>query len=385
MEEREMTEQNNQQKIQLGQMKTMEQVNEQLDLARKAGWNVLVPSTLIIGESDQCAIVLEKTEISTDPEDGEIYEDDYKEEATNKSGIENESKRYRLHKIALMRLARLGGLKWWPNHSRIDKFEKNYISYQAVASILYPDGQEVPWIGNDDLDFLVLEEKYREQYVSKSKKQEKWEEPEGGGKRRTRPATEEEKAEYVNYCTKRDLLQKREHKLAIVETGAMERVIRGALGLKNSYSLKQLKMPFLVARIVFRPDYSNPNVFRNAITGGHQAIKSLYGYAPPVAETPETCSKPEEKPGPGNGNPPPTQAAPPADPPKQEPDGFEKLDLTGKIKKIELLSKEVQYDLADYLKRGKWKDIGSLSNSTLSSLYAFLEKTKKKKESDIPF
>ncbi len=241
------------------------EVKNLFDVAKKAGWNVLIPETLIVGLADQYAIAIAQTTISIDLEDGEIYPDDNAEHG--------EKKRFRLHKTALMRISGpyMSGIKWWPKDSGIEKLEKDYIAFKAVGSILAPDGQEVPFIGHDDLDFIYLEEKYRDQYAAKASKM--------------RDKNDKERAEYVNYCVKRDLMQKREHKLAIVETGAMERVIRGAIGLKNSYSLKQLRMPFITARVILRPDYTNPLIRSQAIDSGKQASKSIFGQPPIDAGT----------------------------------------------------------------------------------------------------
>jgi hypothetical protein len=312
------------------------EVKNLFDEAKKAGWNVLIPETLIVGLADQYALAIAQTTVSTDLADGEIYADD--------NAAASEAKRYRLHKTALMRISGpyMAGLKWWPKESGIEKHERDYIAFKSVGSILSPDGQEVPFVGHDDLDFIVLEEKYRESYIAKAKKLTK---KDKGGER---AATDKEKEEYITYCVKRDLMQKREHKLAIVETGAMERVIRGAIGLKNSYSLKQLRKPFITARVILRPDYSNSTTRAQAIESGKQAAKNIFGQDPPIDIPPSTGNSDQKKPDTGN-----EKGSSSATPVDGSTIDFQNSPPEDQAKTLEGMAKKKGYHLAGWLEKVK--------------------------------
>jgi len=304
----------------------MAEVRAVFDAAKKAGWNVLIPETLIVGLADNYAIAFAQTTVSLDLADQEIYADD--------GSKDSEEKRFRLQKTAIMRISGpyMAGLKWSAKDSGIETFIDNYIAFKSVASIMAPDGQEIPFVGHDDLDFIVLEEKYRESYTAKAKilkKDKEYNNPESG----KRPATDKEKEEYISYCVRRDLLQKREHKLALVETGAMERVARGAIGLKNSYSKKQLRMPFLTARVIQKPDYSNPLIKNAALAAGKEASKNIFGTDKPPIDIGKNDKKPEE--------------------PDSMLIDFENSDDAGQCKAITDLARAKGYDLAGYLKRAQ--------------------------------
>ena len=340
------------------------EVKDLFDKAKKAGWNVLIPETLIVGLADNYALAIAQTTISVDLADGEIYPDD--------NAKDSEQKRYRLHKTALMRISGpyMAGVKW-SAESGIETLSRDYIAFKSIGSILAPDGQEVPFVGHDDLDFLVLEEKYREAYAAKAKnlkKDKEYNNPNAG----KREATEKEKAEYIDYCVKRDLMQKREHKLAIVETGAMERVIRGLVGLKNSYTMKQLRMPFITARVILRPDYSNPETKNRALAAGNHAAKNIYGTDKPPIDIPaDQKANQESVKAPVAGQ--SSAASSPTDqksgPAKSAMLDFENSDDFGQNKAITDASLRKGYDLAGYLKRANVETITAIAKESRIGLF----------------
>jgi hypothetical protein len=57
----------------------------------------------------------------------------------------------------------------------------------------------------------------------------------------------------------------------------MLRVIRGLLAIKSSYSKDELSKPFVVPRIVFSPDLSDPDIRRAMISAGIKSIEAAYG------------------------------------------------------------------------------------------------------------
>jgi hypothetical protein len=77
------------------------------------------------------------------------------------------------------------------------------------------------------------------------------------------------------------MVQWRKNKLMRAETGAMLRVIRAALGIKAQYTKAELEKPFVVPRIDFAPDYSDPEVRRALIEHGVGSMAALFGQAAP--------------------------------------------------------------------------------------------------------
>jgi hypothetical protein len=112
------------------------------------------------------------------------------------------------------------------------------------------------------MDFEVIEEELRELFTSKCRSWNK---------------SDDEKSAYVESSVRRDLLFKRKHKMKLAESGAMTRVIRALLGLKNHYTRKELEQPFVMVRIVIRPDYDDEQVKKRMIEASIQAMTGVYG------------------------------------------------------------------------------------------------------------
>jgi len=228
-----------------------ELINIEIDKAKKAGMNLLLPSIHMEGLSEFHSPVLDYCELSPEISDGDVY-------------FHSESKKLVPSKQGLMKLAMCAGIMW--DMSRTgrtdDRKSRDYVSYSACGAVRRIDGTLVHFPAEYDMDFAVIEEKLRDQYTKKGKSAKK---------------TGDELHGYIDYCVKRDLLYKREHKLKICESGAMTRVIRSLLGLKAGYTAQELKKPFVVARIVFRPDYSDPEIRKIMIKKSIESITGIYG------------------------------------------------------------------------------------------------------------
>ena len=88
------------------------------------------------------------------------------------------------------------------------------------------------------------------------------------------------------------MIFKRKHKIKLAETGAANRVIRAILGLKSAYTKAELSKPFTLIRIVFKPDYNDPEVKRQVTAAAIGAMTGVYGIqpkplAPPIDIPPE--------------------------------------------------------------------------------------------------
>ncbi len=314
---------------------TEKDINMQLETYKKQGCNLLMPSTTIAGLSEYHQPVIETVKLSSDPNDGDVYAHD-----DAKPGPD---KKWRPTKQALMRLSVCAGVIWSPTESRrIDNgSDRNYIAYKAVGGIKKADGQPVFFSAEYDLDFEVVAEELKTNYEQKAK----WLKKDNGN----RQATDKEKVEYVEYCVNRDLLQKRKNKLKLCEAGAMNRVLRMLLGLKQTYTTKELEQPFVMARIVFRPDFNDAEVKKQFVAASIKAMTGIYGPAAldqevrksePIDVTPihdEDPGKPE----------------PEAQPAAEESAmiDFQNSDDKAQCLAIKGRAEVTGYDLMDYLKR----------------------------------
>lgn len=221
------------------------------------------------------------------------------------------------------------------------------------------------------MDFEVIEEELREQYAKKGKKSNK---------------TGKELQGYIDYCVKRDLLYKRKHKIKLAEAGAMNRVVRMLLGLKAGYTKQELAKPFVVARIVFKPDYSDPQIRKIMVEQSIKSLTSVYGAeafgeaqmdSPPIDILSENID--------GSGYEPENQddkTGNAGDEP--EPDNitnakadFTASDESSQISTLKILAKRKDYDLKQ-LKR-------PLDKFTEAEREGFFDKLMEMPDSDIPF
>ncbi len=240
-------------------MEEKKDVFYEIEKAKKEGANLLMPSTHIEGLSEFHAPVLERVLLSPNPQDGDVYPHD--------DADAGPKKKWRPTKQALMKLSVCAGVIWSVNESkRIDNgADRNYIAYKAVGGIKKADGQPVFFSAEYDIDFEVLEEELRELYEKKTKAD--W----------MKNKSAQEKVDYIEYCVKRDLLQRRKFKLRLCEAGAMNRVLRMLLGIKQAYTTEELSKPFVMARIVFRPDFSDKAVREKFIDASIRSMVGIYG------------------------------------------------------------------------------------------------------------
>ena len=335
----------------------------EIEKAKRAGMNVLIPNTHIEGISEFHMPVIAYVPLSPEPVDGDVY-------------FHNESGKFALTKQGLMTLSKEAGIVWHPTETRrVDnRGDRDYVAYRAVGGIRMADGSIV-WAppGEYDMDFEVIEEKLRAQYEKNGKKAKK---------------AGDELENYIAYCVKRDLLHKRDHKIKLAAAGAMNRVVRMLLGLKPGYTKQELKQPFVVARIVFKPDYSDPEVKKRMIDKGLESLTSIYGDIPshpqlstddavaddesgvgPIAE-PETGKKEESK------KPEPPEE-PEADTMSHKKADFEAADEKGQIDTLKTLAKRKGYDLKQLTK--------PLDEFTDDQRGGFFDKLMEMADLDMPF
>ena len=356
--------------------KKVEDISTELEKFKQAGANLLMPSTHIAGLSEYMQPILETVLISSDPNSGDVYAHD-----TEKDGP---TKKWRPTKQALMRLSVCAGVIWSPSETkRVDNgADRNYIAYKAVGGIKKADGQPVFFSAEYDMDFEVLAEEIRANYEGKAKFLKK-----DNGQR---AATEQEKKEYIEFCVSRDLLQKRKNKLKLCEAGAMNRVLRMLLGLKQTYTTKELAQPFVMARIVFKPDFTDKAVRDKFLDASIKSMTGIYGQgavdqeirkSDPIDVTPIQQEEEDIPANLGNDNAPePTESA---------IIDFQNSDELGQCKALTNTANAKGYDLAGYLKRANVKALTDFNKEKRTDFFKHLvslpDKGDTKQKDDIPY
>ena len=361
-----------------------EVLSKELELYKKQGANLLIPTTHIAGLSEFHKPVIETVQLSSNPEDGDVYAHDNAEMGARK--------KWRPTKQALMKLSVCAGVIWSPTESRrIDnQSDRNYIAYKAVGGIRKADGQPVFFSAEYDLDFEVIEEELRESYEAKTKQD--W----------AKNKTASQKAEYIDYCVKRDLLQKRKNKLKLCEAGAMNRVLRMLLGIKQAYTTTELEKPFVTARIVFRPDFNDKEVRAKLIDASIKAMTGVFGESA-VARVPERTepidvtpieAEPETGPEDNGGDPDAKTYKMDPEPKKYDPPedtgllDFENSDEEGQIKTIIEMAKTAKYDLNEWMTKAKVKSMKQISKAKRLEMFKHLRTLMEPQDvpdPDVPF
>jgi hypothetical protein len=339
-------------------------ISTQLETYKKDGANLLMPSTHIAGLSEYHKPIIETVLLSADPNNGDVYAHDNADPGPNK--------KWRPTKQALMKLSVCAGVIWSPTETkRTDNgASRDYISYKAVGGIKKADGQPVFFSAEYDIDFEVLKEELVEQYTKKAEQKDK----QGNYYKKTA----QERQDYVEFCVNRDMIQKRKFKLRLCEAGAMNRVLRMLLGLKQAYTTAELSKPFVMARIVFRPDFSDAAVRKQFIDASIKTMTGIYG--PQALDQEVRNSKPIDiTPIPdaddgisGDDDPPETGKTPPMDWKESALTDFRNSDAAGKRAAITDRVKRTNYDLAGYLSRAKVGSLEPFNDQSLEGLYTHL-------------
>lgn len=244
-------------------------------------FNVLVPTQHLQQVSPWHAIRVSEVRANPDPDAGDVYKvGSRRNEETGKW-----EDLYCPAKPLLMKIAAAAGIVWNWKDSVALACTPDYVCYRAVGAIRLPDGLWQPVVGTKEIDLAVIEEELYEQYLKKATK-----------------LSEEEKKklgmspeQWAQKQTRNNMIQWRKNKLMRAETGAMLRVIRAALGMKGQYTKEEIERPFVVPRIDFSPDYSDPAVRQALIQHGIPAMSALFGQVSPQTQplaTPEVFSRP---------------------------------------------------------------------------------------------
>lgn len=183
-----------------------------------------------------------------------------------------------LGKVALERIAAAAGVSWDPSASgRLDDGSNpHYCMWRAVGTIRHFDGSDIMFEGSKEMDMRKGSAQIEALWDRYCAALNTWEHD---GKKGRKPKDPEAQ-----------IREMRLHIVAHAESKARLRAIRSGLGLR-SYTFTDLQLPFIVARLAFTGQSSDPETKRmfagaiaNAFLGGRRA---LFGgdAAPPRAAT----------------------------------------------------------------------------------------------------
>ena len=314
--------------------------------ARAKGYNVLTADISLNGLSDWHVPVVETVILDADIKNLDIYPQQGKFAVTRQG---------------LSKLAVAAGVIWSASETRRtdNRSCRDYVSFQAVGGIQKPDGTYTFMKAEYDLDMEVVEEELRNSGKDESK-------------------------------VRSSMIEKRKNKLKLCESGAKDRVIRELLGIRSTYTLDQIKKPFIILRITVRPDYSDKDVKQAMLTAAIQSMTGIYGggappqitYDDPVIDIPQ---EPEPEPEPANnetnqGN---SETKPSAI--ESAIIDFENADEFNQCRAITDCSLRKGYDLAGWQKRAGVEMLTALPTEKRLGLFKHIINLPDKEAGNVPY
>lgn len=228
-------------------------------------YNLLVPMQTVTEIADIQKPVMNAVTISTNLNDGEIYEIEKGHEAfQGRNGwVEAKASKYALTKKGLTKLMRAAGIKILSSRPTVPS------TCQKCAEINRGIGKPVRCGGcpNKDVKHEVrisVPQLTGENVTIVAHKEICVEDVVAG-------MTDKQRAEFMKYRSE------------MCESKALNRALRTAMQIKSSYFIEEFQKPFVVAYLV--PNLDNPAVREKAVESMFGAAEQLYGSRPAASHT----------------------------------------------------------------------------------------------------
>lgn len=197
-------------------------------------------------------------------------------------------------KPLLMKLAAAAGIQFDPNNTYGTFISKNCYKAKAYGAMRMPDGTGKTHVDEKVINLDDEEDRFRLEFMDKSlqgitdKKAaeeaakmfkgewidstDKWGKPCKAYK-----IADSDRQNYIDRAVLVNMTLLRKTFAEKAMTGAILRVIRALIGMKGTYTIEELKKPFVIPRVTFSPDYSNPEVRRAMLEQGMSSMTNMFG------------------------------------------------------------------------------------------------------------
>lgn len=256
----------------------IERVNSEIQTSVKQGANVLGNVTLFKEVPFGHRPTIESVQLSANPDDRDVY----KQQGGGLS----------LTAQALKKFANALNVRWLGGQVLPTSTEE-CLQYRAIASCKSLDGTWRQVERDYELDLTVRSE---EMYVRYEEKARYFFSNKPKAPVDFRAQTKEEAIDWAKEKTRIDMIQIRKHKLSRAQTGAQLRCIRDLAQVKAVYTPQELSKPFVVLKLVFQADPTNPIDRQFLLNQAVGATEALY---PPAAQqpVPQLTADPKAPPG----------------------------------------------------------------------------------------
>jgi len=238
-----------------------------LDWKRK-GYHVLAPAIQISsfqpGYGVNASLVLLDSRVDADGSGTDVYFD--KNNMQGQGNNNDPTEERAPSKIGLFKISAAAGISWVEPYGRVDPLTiQNLWIYRVTGVYLAYDGTPQPIKGECEIDYRDGSSQIGDW------SREAWRALELRNQAAQGPAREYS----INGWSERRVRQARAHGAGRAETGALTRAIR-TLGIAHSYTIAELKMPFVTLRVCPMIDMSDPDVRRQVTMGMLGGVASLY-------------------------------------------------------------------------------------------------------------
>lgn len=199
-------------------------------------------------------------------------------------------------KPLLMKLAAAAGIQFDPQNTYGTYISKNCYRAKAYGAMRMPDGTGKTHVDEKVINLDDEEDRFRLEFMDKSiqgitdKKAaeeaaklfkgewidavDKWNKPCKAYK-----IADSDRQSYIDRSVMVNMTLLRKTFAEKAMTGAILRVIRALIGLKGTYTIAELKKPFVVPRVTFSPDYTDPMVRKAMLDQGLNSVSNMFGTA----------------------------------------------------------------------------------------------------------
>ncbi|TCX51974.1 MULTISPECIES: hypothetical protein [unclassified Dehalobacter] len=212
-------------------------------------------------------------------------------------------------KPLLMKLAAAAGIQFDPNNTFGTFITKNCYKAKAYGAMRMPDGTGKTHCDEKVINLDDEEDRFRLEFMDKALQgiteqkaaqeaaklfkgewvdaEDKW-----GKKCKAFKIADEDRQKYIDRSVLVNMTLLRKTFAEKAMTGAILRVIRALIGMKGTYTLEELKKPFVIPRVTFSPDYNNPEVRRAMLEQGMSSVTNMFGGSRALAAAPSYLDQP---------------------------------------------------------------------------------------------
>ena len=216
-------------------------------------------------------------------------------------------------KPLLMKIALAAGIQFNPQFTGVSSAGKNTYKGKAQGAIKLPDGTFKTHFDEKLINLDDEEDKFRIEFMDKSiegitgkaayeaakRFKGSWIEVsekygKSGEKKRAYVIDDCDRQKYIDRSVLVNMVLLRKHAPQKALTGAILRVIRALIGMKGQYTEDELKKPFVLARVNFSPDFSDPVVKHEMLSQGVASMTNIFGSNVPLIATQPVFDEPEQ-------------------------------------------------------------------------------------------